>query len=601
MGHHTRQQLGSVIHDDGVDFAVWAPFAKDVTLLVALDFDWKEYPMQADGEGYWHIEDVKASAGQSYQYRITGADGTVVERNDPYARQLTDSDNGLSVIVARDFEWEGTEFFSPADPATSVVYEMHIGTFNRPDAATVGTFQTAIEKLDYLSGLGITHIELMPVTSMAQERGRWGYSVEHHFAVESAYGGRHGLLEFVKACHQRSIAVILDVVYNHLNGINSLWRYDGWYENDRGGIYFYNDERGDTPWGGRPDYGRPEVRQYLLDNVTMWLTEYKVDGLRVDSTIYMRNTEGSNDDHAHDLPDAWSLLAEMTDLAHKINPNAILIAEDNATNDLIVAPTKSGGTGFDAQWEVGFPFVIRDALGITKNQAQGRLQGLVYELSHKFSESPTSRVIYSDSHDTAANGSARLNEVASPGNAGSALSRKMDLLANAIALTVPGIPMLLQGSEFSQNGNFSDWQALDWSKTTQFAGLVLAHEHLINLRKNAYSNTSGLLTGSIDVFHTDIDNAVIAYRRWDKGGPGDDTVIIANMGNSKFDAYSLTLPSPGIWCVRFNSSWKGYSPDFSDTGLQKVETGADGRITIPLTDYNLLVLGLHTGKSSGTS
>ncbi len=116
-------------------------------------------------------------------------------------------------------------------------------------------------------------------------------------------GGRHGLMSFVKACHERGIAVLLDVVYNHFYGDSDLWQFDGWSENSRGGIYFYNDERGDTPWGGRPDYGRPEVRQFILDNITMWLTEYHLDGLRVDSTIYMRNTEGHDTDPEHDIPE----------------------------------------------------------------------------------------------------------------------------------------------------------------------------------------------------------------------------------------------------------------------------------------------------------
>ena len=107
------------------------------------------------------------------------------------------------------------------------------------------------------------------------------------------------------------------------------------YENDRGGIYFYNDWRGDTPWGARPDYGRAEVRQFLIDSIVMWFNEYRVDGLRLDSTAYMRNTLGYNDDPAHDVDGAWSLMQDITDVAHRIRPGSIVIAEDTSGNDYI--------------------------------------------------------------------------------------------------------------------------------------------------------------------------------------------------------------------------------------------------------------------------
>ena len=198
MRHHTNKHLGAIVHDNGVDFAVWTPFAKSVSLMLTIEFDAQEIPMKSDGEGYWTVENVQAEPGQSYKYRITTADGTQLDRNDPYARQLTDSDNGSSVIVARNFEWEGAENFTPVPKEKAVIYELHIGTFNKPDASTGGTFDTAIQKLDYLQEMGINYIELMPVTSMASSHG-WGYAPNYIFAVENSYGGRHGLLDFVKA------------------------------------------------------------------------------------------------------------------------------------------------------------------------------------------------------------------------------------------------------------------------------------------------------------------------------------------------------------------------------------------------------------------
>lgn len=591
MGHHTNRYLGSLVHDDGVDFCVWAPFAKSVSVMVTIEFDSKEIPMVSDGKGYWEVKGVEAAPGQSYFYKITAADGQVLEKNDPYARQLTDSDKGSSVIVDPNFDWENADSFTAVPHNEAIIYELHIGTFNRPDASTAGTFYTAIEKLDYLKDLGINYIELMPVTSMAMSHG-WGYAPNYIFSVENSYGGRRGLLDFVKACHEKGIGVILDVVYNHFYNETDLWQFDGWSENNRGGIYFYNDKRGDTPWGGRPDYGRPEVRQFILDNVTMWMTEFKIDGLRVDSTIYMRNVEGNNDKHELDIPDAWSLLGELTDLAHKINPASLMIAEDNSTNPGLVTATKDGGAGFDAQWEVGFPHVIRDSLGITKNGTQPRLAGIEYELDHTYRNDAFDKVIFSDSHDTAANGSVRLNEAAAPGNAESTYARHQTLLASAVTLTAPGIPMLLQGQEFMQEGAFNDWQMLEWKKTEQFAGIVLAHKQLIDLRLNRYNNTRGLLGQYTKLIHRDDANNVIAFHRKDQGGPGDDTVIIVNFGDTSFMDYELLLPYEAHWRVRFNSSWKGYSVDFHETDFSVAKADASGKAVISMPEYSVLILSV---------
>ena len=589
MGHQTNKHLGSTLHDNGVDFAVWAPFAKSVSLLLSVEFDYEQIAMVSDGKGYWTIDDVNAKPGQSYLYEITTQTDEKLRRNDPYARQLTDSDNGASIIVARDFEWEGADGFCAIDHNRAIIYEMHIGTFNRPDSSTAGTFYTAIEKLDYLVELGINYIELMPVTSMAQSHG-WGYAPNYIFSVEHAYGGRRGLLDFVKACHSKGIGVVLDVVYNHFFNKTDLWQYDGWSENERGGIYFYNDERGVTPWGGRPDYGRSEVRQFILDNVAMWLTEFKIDGLRVDSTIYMRNSDGNNDKPELDITDAWSLLAEINELAHKINPNALMIAEDNSSNSGIVQPTYKNGMGFNAQWEIGFPHVIRDSLAITKNPDQPRLDGFAYELEHSYTGNAFDKVIFSDSHDTAANGSVRLNEAVTPGNAGSVFARQRTLLASAATLTAPGIPMLLQGQEFMQEGSFNDWQMLEWDKTTQFAGIVDAHRHLINLRLNRFDNTRGLIGQFTQLFHRDNDNNVMAFHRWDKGGPLDDTLVIINFDKSRLKEYELTLPFSGEWRVRFNSSWKGYSSDFHDTPIETIHADDSKKAVIEMSELSVLIL-----------
>lgn len=590
MSHQYKKDLGAILHRTGVEFRVWAPFAKNVQLIWPyLPYDLPDksnvHDMQNEQDGYWYITVNDAEPGQSYRYLIdTGKE--LLKRNDPRARALTDSDNGASVIVANHFDW-GDIDFTPAQPQDQIIYELHIGTFNRPDAATPGTFDSAIEKLDYLKNLGVNTVELMPVTSMAFSNG-WGYAPNYLYSVESMYGGRHGLMTFIRECHSRGIGVILDVVYNHFFSDTDLWQFDGWSENGRGGIYFYNDERGDTPWGGRPDYGRPEVRQFILDNVTMWFNEYRLDGLRVDSTIYMRDKEGQDNDPAHDISDAWSLLGDITTLAHKINPRALLIAEDSASNSAITRPVAANGCGFDAQWELGFPHAIRDALGLTQGKAP-TLDGLLYESTHTYDDNMFARVVFSDSHDTAANGSVRLNQAVTPHDAGSLFAREKLILANALTLTSPGIPMLLQGSEFLQEGSFNEWQALDWSRAEKYAGIVLAHKHLIDLRKNTYHHTGGLHGKSLNLFHTDNDNHVIAYHRWDTGGIGDDVIIIANINDKRIDNYALHLPLPGTWRCRFNSSWKGYSKDFREVTIETLSTDDAQSVRISLSPYNILI------------
>lgn len=585
MAHQIKKNLGVITHRGGAEFRVWAPFAKQVYIDGTFTPNGKQ-PLTSEDDGYWFALIHGAEPGHQYKYIIETPDGRLLERNDPRARAITSSDKGFSVIVDNEFDWQGDNFVMPPKH-DQVIYELHVGTFNRPDAATSGTFDSAIEKLDYLRDLGINIIELMPVTSMAFSNG-WGYAPNHIFSVESMLGGRHGLMKFVRACHQHGIGVILDVVYNHFYGDTDLWRFDGWSENDRGGIYFYNDERGDTPWGGRPDYGRPEVRQFILDNVAMWLTEYHIDGLRVDSTIYMRNTAGRDNDPDHDIGDAWSLLQDIVSLAHKIKPDSLIIAEDSASNAQIVAPRLDGGCGFDSQWELGFPHALRAALGLSTDQPN--LDGIQYEFNHAYGSDAFARTIFSDSHDTAANGSVRLNEAVAPAGGATLFAREKTLLANAVTLTSPGIPMLLQGSEFLQNGSFNDWAALEWQKTEKYAGIVTAHRHLLDLRHNRYGHTGGLQGQSTALFHVNTDGLVIGYHRWNNGGVGDDVIVIANFSNTDYGHYAMQFPLGGKWHIRFNSSWRGYSKDFRGGHQSIIHTDKDSTAHFSLPAYTLYIL-----------
>ena len=219
------------------------------------------------------------------------------EFNDPRAQQLTGFDlpNGFglpgnddkpqSVIVDPNFSMPA---FTEPTFNTMVIYEMHIGTFNN-------TFAGAVEKLDYLKDLGINAVEVLPITQNPLFSDHtppdhdWGYDPVQLFAVKSKYGTPQEFKEFVKQCHQRQIAVIVDVVYNHLVENNLLKEFGGFTRPEiPGGIYLYGGDRANTGFGPRPDYGRPQVRQYINDNALLLLRDYGVDGLRFDDTIDMR-------------------------------------------------------------------------------------------------------------------------------------------------------------------------------------------------------------------------------------------------------------------------------------------------------------------------
>lgn len=577
-------KLGAIVRRSGVEFRVWAPLAKHVAVAVPyVSYDTSnKIDMVRDTKGCWSVTVPSAEAGQEYKFIITTNNDKTVERNDPYARALTNSDRGASIIVSQDFDW-GDDLFMPLPKNQQIIYELHIGTFHRKDAASPGTFYDAIEKLDYLQSLGVNMVEIMPVTSMCEGNG-WGYNVNHIFAVEQSYGGRHGLMSFVRACHERGIGVIADVVYNHFCNAE-IWGFDGTTSELPGGVYFFGDERNQTPWGARPDYGRREVRQFILDSVAMWFMEYRLDGLRLDSTSYLRNQDGGSDMN-RDIYGAWSLLQEITSLAHRLRPGAVIIAEDTGSNTYISLPRNNGGAGFDSQWRLNFPEALYQALGLEPRYPAD----IKDELAQRYTDDPYTRVIFSDSHDTAANGRARLNEIIAPRHASGKRAHEELILANVIVLTAPGIPMLLQGQEFLQDGAFNDWRDLDWENVIKYADIVAAHRDLIALRRNTSQTTDGLQGAFVSLFHIDDTNRVLAYHRWDKGGPHDDTIVIVNFGDTSFGEYSLQLPLDGTWQVAFDSSHyepAGQSPASEN---QRVYTTASPTLTLLLEKRSAIIL-----------
>ena len=282
--------MGAIPYPGGTTFRVWAPHA--VTVFVTGTFDdWAgsrtELAPDSDGTtGTWSADVPGVTAGTEYKFTIRTPDGDL-SKMDPYARHVTNSVGNGIVYDPEAFDW-GDDAFEAPTWDDLVIYEMHVGTFGTSTDRT-GTFDGARRRLPYLQRLGVSAVQIMPPFEFAGDIS-WGYNPAHLFAIESGYGGPDAFKRFIRDAHAHGIAVLVDVVYNHLGPSDlDLWRFDGWSEGDGGGIYVYNDERAVTPWGAtRPDYGRGEVRTFLRDSALCWLEEFRCDGLRFDSTINIR-------------------------------------------------------------------------------------------------------------------------------------------------------------------------------------------------------------------------------------------------------------------------------------------------------------------------
>lgn len=552
--------MGSTPHPQGVAFRVWAPHARQVSVVGSFnDWDGTRTVMQAEENGCWYVNVAEAHIGDQYRFLLSTPDGEF-SRLDPYAREVTNS-VGNAIVHDPDFDWQGDDFqLVPWNEL--VIYELHVGTFNdQEDVDHPGKFCTVTDRLVHLKKLGINAIQIMPVGEFAGERS-WGYNPAQIFSVELAYGGPLAFKQFVRRAHQAGIAVILDVVYNHFGPDDlDLWQFDGWSENNRGGIYFYNDDRARTPWGEtRPDYGRGEIRQYLMDNILMWLEEYHVDGIRFDCTQFIRTIDGSD---AHDLPDGWSLLQWINEQVGQKFPGRITIAEDLQNNQWLTKDVGAGGAGFGSQWDARFVHPIRQAV-ITPDDQHRSLVAIRDAIYYRYNDDAFERVIYSESHDEVANGKARVPHEISPNDAKGWYARKRSTLAAALVFTAPGIPMLFQGQEFLEGEWFRDTVPLDWDQRDEFHGIVLLYRDLIRLRRNRHGFTRGLCGQFTQIHHLDDERKVLAFHRWDQGGPADDVVVVVNFLHEQQDDCAIGFPAPGSWRLRLNSDWQGYSDDFSN-------------------------------------
>jgi len=565
--------MGANLDGSKCRFRVWAPNALQVSVVGSFN-DWNTQTdfLTHEGSGYW------AGVVEGAQYRDEC--------------ELTNS-NGNSVIIDPSFDWGDAENYSTPPWHEWVIYEMHIGTFNDGPDGDSGTFDRAIEKLDYLANdLGINAIEVMPCAEFPGSSS-WGYNPSHLFAIERDYGGPKAFRRFIKAAHERGIAVILDVVYNHFGPSDiDLWQFDGWSDvGQSGGIYMYDDSRAETPWGHtRPNYGRGEVRQFLRDNALYWLEEFQLDGLRFDATGYIQSVDGFSDD----LPEGWGLMQWINREVNQKQPWKLLIAEDLRENAWVTRSEEEGGAGFDTQWSSKFTRTIREAV-ITQYDKDRNMIDVAAAISQCFNGDPLQRVIYTESHDEVANGNARVPEEIWPNNADSWFSKKRSTLGAAVTLTSPGIPMLFQGQEFVEDLWFTDTDPLDWGRCERYSGIVQLYRDLVRLRRNWFDNTKGLQGRNVNCHHINDAEKVLAMHRWDKGGAGDDVIVVFNFSNQTLGDYRIGFPEGGRWTLRLNTDSQQYDPDFGVAS--SFDTTADGSAqdgfkhsgTVALPPYSAVV------------
>ncbi|WP_448571261.1 malto-oligosyltrehalose trehalohydrolase [Trichothermofontia sp.] len=441
-------KLGSqYLGNDQCQFTVWAPQRETVAvhLLDAGDsLAWPSdrlIPMHQDDRGYWQVT-TRAQPGTLYRYQLDRE----LERPDPASQWQPQGVHGPSCVVDPAFRWQDADWRG-IPLAQMVIYELHVGTFT-----PAGTFAAIIDRLPDLLDLGINTIELMPVAQYPGDRN-WGYDGVYPYAVQDSYGGPVGLKTLVNACHQAGIAVILDVVYNHLGPEgNYLWDY---------GPYFT--EKYKTPWGSAvnfDDADSDEVRQYFLENALYWLGDFHIDALRLDAVhaIY----DFSAQPFLQELADRVAALANTTYQRY-------LIAESDLNDTRVIRPKSSGGWGHDAQWCDDFHHALHSLLtgersgyyldfGSIEHLAQAYRRGYVYAGEYsahrrrRHGNDPRNCaaeqfVVCCQNHDQVGN---RL--------AGERLSHLVDFerlkLAAGATLLSPFVPMLFMGEEYGETAPF---------------------------------------------------------------------------------------------------------------------------------------------------
>jgi len=569
-GRHLElwRRLGArVIEHQGVRgtaFAVWAPNARGVRVVSdASAWDDRLHPMRSlGGGGVWELFLPGVGEGTIYKYQVIRADGRAVMHADPLARRSERPPANSSIVDESHHTWTDQEWMQQRagtvyDSAPLSIYEVHLGSWRRrPDDGDrpLSYLEAADELGDYCAEMGFTHVEFLPLAEHPFT-GSWGYQVSGYYAPTARYGTPDELRAMIDALHNRGIGVIMDWVPAHFPRDEwALARFDGT------ALYEHADpKRGEHPdWGTYVfNYGRNEVRNFLVANARYWFDEFHVDGLRVDAVASMLYLDYSrkpgewipNPYGGRENIDAINLLRETDDMVQRDFPGALMIAEESTAWPGVSRPTSSGGLGFSFKWNMGW---MHDTLEYFRNDPVFRRyhhHELTFGLLYAWSE----RFVLPLSHDEVVHGKGSLVRKM-PGDGWQRCANLRALFAWMWAH--PGKQLLFMGGEIAQAEEWSHDRSVDWHllehPAHQGIQRLVRDLNLVYREKHALFERDVSPEGFRWIDAGNADQNVISFIRYDAHGfPG--VVCVANFSPMVHEGFRVGLPLGGRWRELLNS------------------------------------------------
>ena len=563
-GRHERlwDVLGAHAGKDGTVFAVWAPHAREVRVSGDFnDWDGSADPMRPHvTAGVWETTVAEARPGHRYKFEILGADGVWRLKADPMAFHTENPPATASVVYSSEYEWGDSAWLADrqgwhAHERPMSVYEVHLGSWRGWRSYR----QLADELTAYLTETGFTHVEMMPVAEHPYG-GSWGYQVTSYYAPTARFGSPDDFRYLVDRLHQAGIGVILDWVPGHFPKDEfALARFDG------AALYEHPDpRRGEHPdWGTYVfDYGRPQVRNFLVANALYWFKEFHIDGLRVDAVASMLYLDYSRSDgqwlpNVHggkEYLEAISLLQEVNATVYKTVPGAVMIAEESTAWPGVTKPTHLGGLGFGLKWNLGWMHDTLNYLALDPIYRQYHHHRMTFSLMYAFSEN----FLLPLSHDEVVHGKGSLLRKM-PGDRWQQLANLRAFYAYMWAH--PGKQLLFMGSEIAQEAEWAESRELDWwlLDHSDHAGV----KQLVSDLNRIYRQTPALWSqdanpsgfGWIDP--NDATGNVLSFLRW--GSDGSVLACITNFAAIPHEGYRIGLPVAGRWEEVLNTDAAVYS------------------------------------------
>jgi 1,4-alpha-glucan branching enzyme len=561
LGAHLRDYETPERIVEGVSFAVWAPTARGVRVIGDFNgWDGRANPMRSLGSsGVWEVFIPDVPVGTRYKFRILGTDGAWHEKADPMAF-ATEKPPATASVVTRsghvwgDDDWAATRAATNWANAPMSVYEVHLGSWR----TGLGYRELADELADYVTETGFTHVELLPVAEHPFG-GSWGYQVTSYYAPTSRFGSPDDFRYFVDRLHQRGIGVLVDWVPAHFPRDSwALARFDG------SPLYEHADpRRGEQPdWGTLVfDFGRNEVRNFLVANALYWIEEFHLDGLRVDavaSMLYLdySRKEGQwlpNEFGGRENLDAVRFLQELNATVYKRHPGVVMVAEESTAWPGVTRPTHLGGLGFGFKWNMGW---MHDTLHYLSREPVHRSfhhNEMTFSLVYAWSEN----FVLPLSHDEVVHGKGSLWQ-RMPGDDWNKAAALRSLLAFMWAH--PGKQLLFMGGEFGQPQEWSESRSLDWQLLEQ--PLHLGVRTLLRDINATYRSTPALFSADtrpegfqwIDA--NDSAGNVLSFLRI--GEDGSRLACVANFAGMPHNDYRVGLPFAGRWREAVNTDAEVY-------------------------------------------